>query len=255
MIGTNVYHGYVIPYMNVYGGTSLLAHRLMDLSTLTVDNVNDIAWHTVGRFYRTHSSLYEGTVLTLPFAGDFFHLFYREDVFASHGRTVPRTLEEYVLASHALNGTDLNGDGVPDYESCMPHVGTGSSDVFYAWIAQTLQYRGTSQGSLPDTDTLTPLLQNAVVQEAIKLWKQVAGPATDLLVEELYLLFMSAPCAMTIRSSVFFTIFQTHPLNRTIGTAIMLEFTEGLVEGQQRDDHLQQVVLSPWHAVFRRHGG
>ena len=219
--GASIHHGNIIQGLNVYGGTSLLAHRLMDLSTFTVDNVNDIEWHTIGRMYRAHSSLYEGKVLTLPLAGTFLYMFYREDVFASHGKTVPRTLEEYVLASHALNGTDLNGDGVPDYGSCMPHVDQFSSEVFYAWIAQTLQYRGTSQGSLLDTDTLTPLLQNPVVQEAIKLWKQVAGPATEVTTKELLLLFMSGRCAMTIGTSLTFSMFRTPLLNGTIGTAIV----------------------------------
>ena len=219
--GTNTHHGYVIPGMNVWGGTSVLADRLMDLSTFTVDNVNDVAWQTIGRFYRAHSSLYEGKVLTLPLAGDFVSLFYREDVFASLGRMPPRTLEEFFRTSQDLNGTDLNGDGVPDYGSCIPQAGDGSSEVFYAWTAQTLQYRGTSQGSLLDTDTLTPLLQNPVVQEAIKLWKQAAGPPTDVTIQELYLMFLSGRCAMTIATSSAFTVLQAPFFNGTIGTAIM----------------------------------
>ena len=88
---------------------------------------------------------------------------------------MPRTLEEYVLASQELNATDLNGDGVPDFGSCFPWVGDNSSEYFLTWITQVLQYRGTSQGTVLDTDTLTPLLDNAVVLEAIKLWKEVAG--------------------------------------------------------------------------------
>ena len=118
-------------YMNVHGGTSLMAAGLMDLSTFTVDNVNDIAWQTIGRFFRAHSSLYEGKVLTLPLAGVFVSLFYREDIFTSRGVAVPRTLEEYVLASQELNGTDLNGDGVPDFGSCFPWVGDYSSEYFF----------------------------------------------------------------------------------------------------------------------------
>ena len=219
--GTNMYHGYVIPGMNVFGGTSVLVDRLMDLSTFTVDNVNGIEWQTIGRFYRAHSSLYEGKVLTLPLAGDFFSLLYREDVFASLGRTPPRTLEEYVRTSHDLNGTDLNGDGVPDYGSCIPQVGDGSSELFYVWTAQTLQYRGTTEGSLLDTDTLTPLLQNPVVQEAIKLWKQAAGPPTLVTTEEFYLMILSGRCAMAIWLSSAFTLLQTPLFHGTIGTAIM----------------------------------
>ena len=104
--------------MNIYGGTSRLADRLMDMSTFTVANVNDIAWHTVGRYFRAYSLLYEEQVLTLPLTGDFESLYQRADVFTMYGMAVPRTLEEYVRPSQALNGTDTNGDGEPDYGSC-----------------------------------------------------------------------------------------------------------------------------------------
>ena len=149
--GRNTFDAYIIPYMNIHGGTSRLADRLMDLSTFTVANVNDIAWHTIGRYFLAYSSLYEGQVITLPLAGDFVPLYYRADVFTMYGIAVPRTLEEYVLASQALNGTDMNGDGEPDYGSCMEQDGALSSEFFLTWIAQTLQFRGTSQGVLFDT--------------------------------------------------------------------------------------------------------
>ena len=63
--GVERYHAYAMPHMNVHGGTSLMVDGLMDLSTFMVDNVNDIAWQTIGRFFRAHSSLHEGKVLTL----------------------------------------------------------------------------------------------------------------------------------------------------------------------------------------------
>ena len=109
--GRNIFDAYIIPYMNLYGGTSRLADRLMDLSTFTVDNVNEVAWHTIERYFRAYYSLHEGQVLTLPLAGDFFILHHRADVFTKYGMAVPRTLGEYVRASQALNGTDMNGDG------------------------------------------------------------------------------------------------------------------------------------------------
>ena len=176
--GRNTYHAYILPFMSAFGVTTSVADQLLDLSTLTVANVNHVAWHTIGRFYRAHSSLFDGKVVSLPLSGDFLSLFYRTDVFEAYGMRVPRTLKEYVFASQAPNGTDLNGDGEEDYGSCMSHagsVGGFSDEVFYAWIAQVLQYRGTSQGAMLDTDTLNPLLENPAVHEALKLWKQVAG--------------------------------------------------------------------------------
>ena len=222
--GRNTFDAYIIPLMNVQGGTSRLADRLMDLSTFTVANVNDIAWHTIGRYFRAYSALYDGQVLTLPLAGDFVSLYYRADVFTMYGMAVPRTLEEYVRASQALNGTDMNGDGEPDYGSCMEQEGAYSGELFLTWIVQTLQFRGTSQGGLFDTDTLTPLLANPAVQESIRLWKQIAGPPTKTegtTTEELVTFWTAGRCAMTISPSIVYTAFQNFPFQGTIGTAMM----------------------------------
>ena len=211
---TNKHHACIIPGLNANGGISLLADRLMDMFTFTVENVNDISWQTIGRFFRTHASLYEKNVLSLPLSGDFVLLHYRQDVFREYGLTVPRTLEEYTLASQLLNGTDLNGDGELDYGSCLSHANPTSS-VYYlcAWIAQTLHYRGTSQGSLLDPDTLTPLLENPVVQEALRHWKQVAGSpemTRGLFDDELVRMYLSGRCAMTLGSSFYCTALQSH---------------------------------------------
>ena len=83
----------------------------MDMSEVTPGNVNNIRWNTIGQFFRSHSALYEGKVLTLPRAGEFVSLHYRRDLFTAYGLTVPRTLEEYVVASQVFNNTDRNGDG------------------------------------------------------------------------------------------------------------------------------------------------
>ena len=248
--GRNTFDAYIIPYMNLHGGTSRLADRLMDLSTFTVANVNDIAWHTIGRYFRAYSSLYEGQVIMLPLAGDFVSLFFRADVFTVYGMAVPRTLEEYTLASQALNGTDMNGDGEPDYGSCMEQDGAMSSEVFAVWITQTLQYRGTFQGSLFDTDTLTPLLANPAVQESIKLWKQIAGPPVKTegtTTEELLTFWIAGRCAMTIYASFMYTAFQNFPFQGTIGVAMMPGSEK--VWSRPGDGCVQQVLLPPCHGV------
>ena len=225
--GTNLYHAHVVPYLNFYGGTSRLSDRLMDMSEFTVDNVNNIEWSTIGRFFRSHGALYEKKVLTLPLAGDFTYLYYRRDLFMAYGMTVPRTLEEYVVASQIFNNTDLNGDGDLDYGSCFPHVGELSDNVFFYWVSQVLQYRGTSQGSIFDTETLAPLLQNPAVQQAVKLWKEVAGPpemtrGTTIL--EMVNLWYAGRCAMTLFGSSFYQVFQNPDLDEITGVAMMPGF-------------------------------
>ena len=113
-----------------------------------VINVNNIRWNTIGQFFGSHSALDEGKVLTLPLAGDFVSLYYRRDLFTAYGLTVPRTLVENVVTAQVFNNTDLNGDGEPDYGSCFPHAGEFADAVFFTWIAQVLQCRGTSQATL-----------------------------------------------------------------------------------------------------------
>ena len=101
----------------------------------------------------------------------------------------------------------------------------GSSDeLFYAWIAQVLQYRGTSQGAMFDTDTLNPLLENPAVHEALKLWKQVAGLPEltgTLLYPEILQLWFTGRCAMMIGSSAVYTALQNGPFVANTGTVIM----------------------------------
>ena len=144
---TNKYHAYIIPGLIMNGGISLFADRLMDMSPFTVENVNDISRQMIGRFFRTHASLYVKNVLSLPLSGDFVLLFYLQHVFRELGLTVPRSLEECTLTSQRSKGTDLNE---PDYGSCLSDAGSTSEHILFAWTAQTLQYRGTSQGSLLD---------------------------------------------------------------------------------------------------------
>ena len=221
---TNTFHAYVTPFLNLFGGTSRLADRLMDMSEFTVGNVNNVSWHRIGRFFRSHAALYGGKVLTLPLTGDFFSLWYRRDIFERLGMTVPRTLQEYVLASQLLNGTDLNGDGDVDYGSCFSHVDELSEEVLFAWLSQVLQYRGTSQGSILDTETLEPLLENPAVQEAMRLWREVAG-VTELTsvqpYDDMLRLWSSGRCALTIAPSSVYTFMNEPGLHDITGTAVM----------------------------------
>ena len=139
--GVNFYSAYV---MMVGQKIGQLAPYLLDLTDLIVDNNGDINWNEIGSFYRSYQALYQGKIYVLPLDGDFQTLYYRMDYFEAHNMSVPRTLEEYVAASMYFNGTDLNGDGTPDYGSCFPHHNWASEFYFWPWVAQYTQYLGTS---------------------------------------------------------------------------------------------------------------
>ena len=137
---------------------------------------------------------------------------------------MPRTLEEYVVASQAFNSTDLNGDGEPDYGSSSTRAGKFAAGNFYRWIAQVLQYRGTSQGSTFDTQSLSPLLENPAVREAIQLWKEVAGPpktTSGMTVVEMVNFWLSGRCAMILAGPCLHTSIQSAALDEIIGVAMM----------------------------------
>ena len=87
-----------------------------------------------------------------------------------------------------------------------------------------LQYRATSQGSPFDTQTLSPLLENTAVQEAIQLWKEVAGPpettrGTTTL--EHINFWLTGWCAMTLGFTSFYTSIQSTALDEITGVAVM----------------------------------
>ena len=196
--GSNTYDAYVMDTDLLIG---TLADHFLDMSNFIVDNLNEIRWNTIGRFFRSHVALYQGKVLNLPLTGDFSALLFRSDILAARNIDVPRTLEEFVQASVLLNGTDINNDGVPDFGACMPHIGRYGTSYFWPWVAQFTQYRGTSHGAYFNTDSLEPLFGNPASVEALKLWKQTAGPPElddERAAEQIALYALQGRCAMSL---------------------------------------------------------
>lgn len=56
-------------------------------------------------------------------------MYYRRDVLAAHNLTVPRTWDDFLAVAAKTNGTDMNGDGRPDYGVCLqrPRCGFGGA--------------------------------------------------------------------------------------------------------------------------------
>ena len=77
-------------------------------------NLDDIA-----PFFREFNQKVSGKTYTITIDGDFQMAYYRKDVFDKMGLKPPRTWEEYLANAKALNGKDFNGDGQPDFGSCM----------------------------------------------------------------------------------------------------------------------------------------
>ena len=55
----------------------------------------------------------------IPLDGDFQMVYYRTDVLKELGLEPPKTWDDYLAIAKAANGKDMNGDGKPDYGSCI----------------------------------------------------------------------------------------------------------------------------------------
>ena len=78
-----------------------------------------IQWDDIAPFFRDFSATYDGKIYTIPLDGDFHMVYYRKDIFEQDGLKPPNTWDEYVALAKQFQGKDLNGDGKPDYGSCI----------------------------------------------------------------------------------------------------------------------------------------
>ena len=79
----------------------------------------DLNWPDVGPFFRDFNASYNGKVYTIPLDGDFHMVYYRKDLLAKDSVKAPATWDDYLAIAKKYQGKDLNGDGEPDYGSCI----------------------------------------------------------------------------------------------------------------------------------------
>src|SRR5690242_8022361 len=107
----------------------------------------DIKQDDVGGFFRDFSEKYGGKTYMVTLDGDFHMLYYRTDVFEAAGLKPPETWDDYLADAKALNGKDMNGDGQPDYGSCIAKKRNAQSYWFVMDVVGSMtQSKGTSQG-------------------------------------------------------------------------------------------------------------
>ena len=145
---------------------------LLDL-TDKVNNDPSLHWQDIGPFFRDFNATYNGKVYTIPLDGDFHMVYYRSDLLAKDGLKPPATWDDYMTIAKKYQGQDLNGDGQPDYGSCIAKKKGAQS---YWWIisvaAGLLQSQGTNQGAFFDTKDMTPLFgSNEAMTKALDLHK------------------------------------------------------------------------------------
>jgi multiple sugar transport system substrate-binding protein len=179
--GTNSFDGYVFDPQ--WLGDFVGPGYLLDLTDrVTADTQLD--WQDIGPFFRDFNATYNGKVYTIPLDGDFHMVYYRSDLLQKDGLKPPATWDDYMTIAKKYNGQDLNGDGEPDYGSCIAKKKGAQS---YWWIisiaAGLLQGKGTNSGAFFDTTNMTPLLgPNEAMTKALDMYAQTktVGPPDEL---------------------------------------------------------------------------
>jgi multiple sugar transport system substrate-binding protein len=157
----------------------------------------------VAPFFRDFSQKYNGKVYMLTLDGDFHMMYYRSDIFKANGLTAPKTWDDYLAAAKALHGKDLNGDGTPDYGSCISKKRNAQAYWFITSIAGGfIQSKGTSQGVFFDTKTGKPLVNNEAFGKALDILNETTkyGPPNEINLDvgDTRSLFVSGRCALSL---------------------------------------------------------
>jgi multiple sugar transport system substrate-binding protein len=162
-----------------------------------------LEWDDIAPFFRDFSSTYQGHIYTIPLDGDFQMVYYRTDLLEQEGLSPPETWDDYLNIAKTLHGKDLNGDGEPDYGSCISKK-RGAQAYWMVWsvAAGFLQSQGTAQGSFFNQETMEPLVNNDAFSAALDVYKKTTdyGPPDELNLDvgDTRGLFTSGRCALSL---------------------------------------------------------
>jgi len=194
--GTNSYDAFVFDpqWMGDFVGPGYLEDLTSKVSSDTTLN-----WSDIGPFFRDFNATYGGKVYTIPLDGDFHMVYYKSD----QVKTAPKTWDDYLATAKEFNGKDLNGDGTPDYGSC---IAKKKGQQSYWWIisiaAGLIQAKGTGEGVFFNTSDMSPLFNNAAFKKALETYKATMqyGPPDEinLGVGDTRGLFTTGRCALTM---------------------------------------------------------
>src|SRR3989449_5805216 len=137
-----------------------------------VQKDSSLQWDDIAPFFRDFSATFKGKVYTIPLDGDFQMVYYRKDLLQKDGLKAPETWDDYISIAKHFQGKDLNGDGKPDYGSCLAMKRSAQS--YWAWIsiaAAYLQSQGTKQGAFFTTDNMQPLTNNPAAAAALTVFQ------------------------------------------------------------------------------------
>lgn len=175
---------------------------LLDLSgRIAADK--DLQEEDVAPFFRDFSQKFNGKAYMVTLDGDFQMVYYRTDVLKELGKEPPKTWDDYLAIAKAANGKDMNGDGKPDYGSCISKKrGAQAYWAILSIAGNYLQAQGTKQGIFFDTKDMKPLVNNEAFAAALKVYQESTkyGPADEINLDvgDTRKLFTSGQCALSL---------------------------------------------------------
>lgn len=137
----------------------------------------------IAPYFREYNQKISGNTYLITLDGDFQMLYYRKDILEQLGLEPPRTWDEYMAVAKATHGKDMNGDGTPDYGSCIFKKRNAQSYFAIMSIAAPfVQTQGTGQGIFFDPKTMIPKVENEAWTEAFNIYKATGqyGPPEEL---------------------------------------------------------------------------
>jgi multiple sugar transport system substrate-binding protein len=163
----------------------------------------DLQWNDIAPFFRDFSATYNGKIYTIPLDGDFHMVYYRTDLLAKEGLKPPATWDDYLTIAKTFYGKDLNGDGTPDYGSCISKKRGAQAYWFIFSVAGAfLQSQGTGQGAFFDTETFKPLVNNEAFAAALDIYNETTkyGPPEEINLDvgDTRTLFVTGRCALSM---------------------------------------------------------
>ncbi len=176
---------------------------LIEDLTPYVDADEALQHDDIAPFFREFNQKIGGKTKLITVDGDFQMMYYRRDIFDELGLSAPRNWEEYMAAAKATHGTDMNGDGEPDYGSCIFKKRNAQSYFAIMSVAAAFsQTQGTGQGFFFDPETMKPLVNNEAWIEAFNVYKATGqyGPPEELNhdIGDTRSLVQAGRCAMVI---------------------------------------------------------
>jgi multiple sugar transport system substrate-binding protein len=137
----------------------------------------------IAAYFREFGQKIGGKTKLLMVDGDFQMVYYRKDILDKAGLQPPKTWNEYLDIASKIHNQDMNGDGTPDYGSCIFKKRNAQSYFAIQTVAASfVQTMGTSQGFHFDNATMKPIINNEAWKKAFELYKETGkfGPPEEL---------------------------------------------------------------------------